>query len=579
MNSDRTTIQAIKERIDTVSVISRYVSLSKAGSSYKGRCPFHKDKTPSFVVSAEKGVWHCFGCGEGGDLFTFVMKIERVSFREALEQLAEEAGVEIGRVEGGEREELRKLTSEVADYFHRNLSDKADARKAREYLIERGYPEEIWDKFGFGYALSGWDDLKKQFASSYDINDLLRLGILSKGKGRVYDRFRDRLIFPIYDLSGRPIAFGGRAFEGQPKYLNSPQNPLFDKGRQLYGLSWARDKITSTNSAILVEGYTDVLSLHIAGIENTVGSMGTALTQRQADLIARFAGQVAIVYDRDSAGQAASLRGMQILRNSGLQVNVALLPEEDEFSEDPDSFVSKYGSERMQEIIDQAVPFHLFFVRSLAKRFDLSTIIGKEKALEEGRTFYQGIASLPLRQEIAKQIAERLNLSFEEVKTNLSRVRRRTRKVPKEEVEHEWDPEQVILCLLLRGEIGWSRVAALISPEDFSADNRAIAEAIASAPDNSELSSISDQLDEDATRKASYLSLAPVKFSDVDKALEDALRRMVELPNIEEKQSQLREKIRECEQAGDHDRLDELQKAYRELVAKKLARRGSDGKR
>jgi len=396
-----------------------------------------------------------------------------------------------------------------------------------------------------------------------------------KREDKCYDRFRDRVIFPIYDLSGRPIAFGGRAFDGEPKYLNSSQNPLFDKGRQLYGLLWAREEISACRLAILVEGYTDVISVSIAGIKNVVGSMGTALTQRQADLLARFADEVVIAYDRDAAGGAASLRGMRILRNSGLNVRVAELP----MGEDPDSFVRHEGAESMRAVVDQSTPFHHFFIRSLKLRHDLSTIAGKEGALEESRAFYQGIVSLPLRQEITKLLAEDLQLPVDELRQDLSRTRPHKR-VARETSEkgQGWNEEEVILCLLLRKEVLWSQVAELATPDDFSPQYKRIAEVFANAGESSDPSNLMEELDEEQARKASYLALAPIVFSDAKKALQDALLRLVRLPNIEKQLSELRQEIKLAEESGDHSKIDLLQRAYRDLVAKKLLRRGTCGK-
>ncbi len=574
MRKEHADAQAIKDRIDIVSVISRYLTLTRAGASYKGHCPFHKDDTPSFIVSPEKGLWHCFGCGEGGDVFAFLMKIEKLSFPEAAERLATEVGLSLNRREDGEREKLRAINSEIAAYFSANLADSAAGRRGREYLISRGYEEETWEQFGLGYALPGWEHLKKRFAKRYGEKLLLDLGLLVAGKDSPYDRFRDRVIFPIYDLAGQPIAFGGRAFEGEPKYLNSPKTALFDKGRHLYGLSWAREALREQHTAILVEGYTDVLSLHRAGVTHAVGSMGTALTQRQADLLARFAEEVVIVYDRDAAGGAASLRGMQILRNSGLSVRIATLPEGD----DPDSLVRRDGAQRFLEIVDQAIPFHLSYLASLKERHDLTTVAGKEKALTEARPFYQGIASLPLRQEIANRLSALLELPVEGVIADLAtgRVKRK----PLEEVnrtEERQGPQELILSLLLRKEVEWKRVRDLISMEDFSEQYRPIVKELALEDEPFDLSSFLLRLGEESKRRVSSLVFAELTFTDVDKALQDALTKLVKRPAIERKLAALREELREVEKKGDHERLDELQRAYSILVTERLSRRGING--
>ncbi|MCD6495126.1 DNA primase [Candidatus Bipolaricaulota bacterium] len=579
MSAERADVQQIKDRIDIVAVISRYVTLTKAGSNYKGRCPFHKDDTPSFSVSPEKGLWHCFGCGAGGDVIGFVMKIENISFVEAAERLATEAGLSFTSHKGDDsRDELYEISIAVSRWYADNLANSVAGRRGREYLIKRGYPEETWERFGLGYALPGWDHLRKRFSAKYGIKPLIDLGLLvRKDEGTTYDRFRDRVIFPILDLSGRPIAFGGRSFDGQPKYLNSPKTVLFDKGNHLYGLSWARESMQKEQSAVLVEGYTDVISLHVAGITNAVGSMGTSLTQGQAHLLSRFVKEVVISYDRDTAGGIASLRGMQILRNHGLSVRVVRLPEGD----DPDSLVRREGAERMHQLIDAAAPFHVFYIESLKERHNMSTIGGKEAVLEEARPFFQGIRSLPLRQEITTRLAELLDLPFEGLMRELARggsQRRREADIEEEEERH-WDPQRIILSLLLRGEVSWERVAALVSADDFAPRYRPIVERVSQTRGQVDVSSMTTFLDEDSAREVSYLTLSEPLWSDVEKALQDALDRLVELPEIEKKLRDLRGKMEDAERSGDRRHLDELQRAYSALVAQRLSRRKRDGKK
>ncbi len=569
--ADRADIEAIKSRLDIVSVLSRYMTLTKSGARYKGRCPFHKDDTPSLYVDPEKGLWHCFGCGAGGDMFGFVMKIERISFPEALDRLAAEAGIKLSHRGDGARSKLYAITAEAARYFVDNLHHPRVGTRARDYLEQRGYPPPVWAKYGLGYAVDSWDAFKSRFAPRYGVPVLVDLGFLVTGKqGSVYDRFRDRVIFPIYDLSGRPIAFGGRAFTGEPKYLNSPQTPVFDKGRNLYGLSWARDAISAAGEAILVEGYTDVLSLHAAGIENVVGSMGTALTRGQADLLARFTKRVVIAYDRDSAGSAASVRGMGILRNAGIAVRVAQFPA----GEDPDSYVRSAGPDGVRAVIAAAVPFHLFFLRALAARYDLTTVTGKEEALAEARSFYQGLHSLPLRHEVARQLGELIDLPADMVERDLSRrsaARRDTTPVSRERIT--WGKEEVILALLLQGKTRWEEVGRIAGPADFSPPYRAVAEAIAAHGDPIDVAEIVLDLDEDAVQLVSKLVIAPVVFSNTDKALRDALARLVRLPRIERRLAQLREEIKQAEANGDREKINELQQAYRALVVEKVTRR------
>ena len=581
MASSKEDVQRIKERIDIVALISRYLSLTKSGENFKGRCPFHKDNSPSLTVNREKGLWHCFGCGEGGDLFAFLMKIERITFPEALQRLAQEAGVSLASRGDGLAEKLRIVSADAASYFRENLIKGPPGEKAREYLISRGYGPETWEKFGFGYSLPGWDDLKKRLSKKHGLKALTELGLVVESKGRVYDRFRDRVIFPISDLGGRTIAFGGRAFQGEPKYLNSPKTPLFDKGRNLYGLSWARESFSLERTAILVEGYTDVVSFHLAGITNAVGSMGTALTQGQADLLSRFVENVVIAYDQDAAGGAASLRGMRILRNSGLEVRVARLPSGD----DPDSLVRREGAGGALAVMNAAIPFHLFFIESLKERFDVSTLEGKERALDDAREFYQGITSLPLREEIASLLSELLGLPLDGVRQDLGRRERSGRREEERVAGNGWGAEEVILALLLRGETSWDRVSAIAPAERFSQGNRPIAEAIAATTGPLDLSVLVQSLDEESSRRASYMALAPLRFSDAEKALRDALIGLIELPEIDKELARLRAETKTYAEAGDTGKVDELQRSYSSLIAKKSAlvaqkhpRRGRDGK-
>ncbi len=581
----RQDIQAIKERIDMVALVSRYVSLVKAGSGYKGRCPFHKDDTPSFVVSPEKGLWHCFGCGEGGDVVGFLMKIERLTFIEAAKRLAEEAGVDFASSDDGEREAMRRMVAAVAESFAENLANAREGRKARAYFESRGFDEAAWKRFGLGYALPGWDHVKRAFGGRYGIDKLVLLGLLVEGEKGTYDRFRDRTIFPIYDLSGRPIAFGGRAFGDEPpKYLNSPTTPLFDKGRHLYGLSWAREAVRAAKSAILVEGYTDVLTLHQAGIENTVGSMGTALTQSQADLLGRFVEEVVIAYDRDAAGSAASVRGMQILRNSGLAVRVAQLPE----GEDPDSLVRTSGADAMRQVVARAAPFHRFYLQMLVAVHDPTTVTGKERILSEARDFYRGVRSLPLQQEIARGIAELVDLPFEGVMRALAGRRERVIADESEAAAptRRFGEEEILLSLLLRGDIGWGRIAAVAGPEDFSLPYRPIAEALANAGESPIISELIEGLEEDAARRARELGLTENVFDqDTDRAVQDALDRLVRIPALDRKLAELDREIRSSAEAKDWDRWEALTREQharmlekRSLVSEKIARRGMHGR-
>jgi DNA primase len=571
MKGSRADVQAIKERVDVIDLISRYVSLSKSGANFKGRCPFHKDDTPSMVVNAEKGLWHCFGCGEGGDVIAFLMKIERLSFIEAVKRLAAEVGMSFEASEDGERQKLRQITAEAAEYFAANLTGNAVGQKARAYLLERGYDQASWTRYGLGYALPGWDNLKRRFGPRHGEATLVELGLLVRGDENTYDRFRDRTIFSIHDLSGRPIAFGGRAFDGEPKYLNSPKTPLFDKGRLLYGLLWAREAMAATRTAVLVEGYTDVLTLHQAGLTNCVGSMGTSLTQGQADLLKRFVDDVVISYDQDAAGGAAAIRGMQILRNAGLGVRVVQLPS----GEDPDGLVRREGAEAMETAIEAAVPFHRFFVDRVLAEHDPSTVRGKERILDAVREFYQAVRVPALREELERHLADVLDLSVESVRRELPR-RREVHWSDRDAqgAVETWGEEEVLLALLLRGDITWDRISEVATPESFSEENRPIVEALSSGV--AEMTALVDHLDEESSRRASYYALAPVRFSDTDKAVRDALAKLVPLPGVERGLRDLTRELEEAAEVGDWERWNRLMEKKIVLKTKELTAKGDE---
>ncbi|RME42155.1 MAG: DNA primase, partial [Chloroflexi bacterium] len=322
-------IDQVKERLDLVDVVSGYVALKKAGQNFKGLCPFHAEKTPSFVVFPETQTWHCFGaCSTGGDVFTFIERIEGLDFAGALRMLAERAGVELAprsqadieRTEALDR--LREVNAAAARYFHHLLVNNPAGQVAREYLQNRGLPPDAWETFELGYALNEWDALIAYLTTQrhYTLDDLVAAGLVSERRDGTgyYDRFRGRLMFPIRDVAGDVIGFGARALtpDDMPKYLNSPQTPLFDKSHVLYGIDRARQAIRQEQQAVIVEGYTDVISAHIHGFENVVASLGTALTEAQLRLLKRYTRRFILALDADTAGSQATLRGLEVAKEA-----------------------------------------------------------------------------------------------------------------------------------------------------------------------------------------------------------------------------------------------------------------------
>ncbi len=348
-------IQQIKEENDIVDVISENVRLKRAGRNYSGLCPFHNEKSPSFSVSPDKQIYKCFGCGEAGNVITYVMKTKSLNFVEAVELLAKRANIDfnINKNSGyDKRELLYNLNVDSARFYFNNLMAN---KKAKEYFLSRGLKESTIKKFGLGYSLDSWRStlnfLKKK---GYKEEQLLENGLIIKSeKGNYYDRFRNRVMFPVFDYRGKVIGFGGRVLDdSKPKYLNSPEGPIFTKGTQLYALNFAIKNLKDEKTLIVVEGYMDCISLHQYGINNAVASLGTALTLDQAKLIKRFADKVIISYDADVAGQMATLRGLEVLRKTGLDVRVLTVPE----GKDPDEFIRFKGKEAFQELIKKALP-------------------------------------------------------------------------------------------------------------------------------------------------------------------------------------------------------------------------------
>ena len=457
-------VDEIKERLDIVEVVSSYVPLKKAGRNYKGLCPFHVEKTPSFVVFPETQTWHCFGaCGSGGDVFTFIMKQENVDFAEALRLLAAKAGVDLeprtpaASAEEKRHQRLLEVMSAAAGYYHRLLlSDEGE--QAREYLAQRGLTMETVELFQLGYAPDGWEMLLRHLrGQGYALGELEAAGlIIARTDGTYYDRFRDRLVIPIRDLRGRPIAFGARLLPGkqeqgdrqQPKYINSPQTLLFDKSRELFGLYEARRAIRAADAAIIVEGYMDVLTAHQHGIGNVVATMGTALTERQLKRLKRYTSHFILALDADAAGRAATLRGVQQAREAldrtwvptptagGLirfegrldaELRILTLPP----GQDPDEVI-RADPERWAQLVAEAQPVVDYFLQLVTAELDLSTGKGKAEAVRRLAPLIREIADEVERAHYVQKLARLVQVDEQIVHSQVLQptARRRRRRAP-----------------------------------------------------------------------------------------------------------------------------------------------------
>ncbi len=383
----------VKNKLMVVDVVGESVSLKKAGTTYKGLCPFHGEKTPSFVVTPQRETWHCFGCGLGGDIFSFVMQRDGVTFPEALRTLAQRAGVEIDertKREDAHKARLRQVLDSAIAFYHAVLTNSKAGTSALEYLHERGFTDETIATYQLGWAPGGWDQMTRALATKRDVRpeELVEVGLASprqSGRGGVYDKFRARVIFPIRDQNGHAVGMGGRLLEGDgPKYLNSPATPLFDKSRTLYPIDKAKGPIRKAGQAVIVEGYTDALMAHQAGFDNVVASLGTALTPGQVALITRYASRIALAYDVDAAGEKAGTLGVTSLAGligqlqgdtSGVKledVRVVRLPD----GKDPDEVVRESPA-AWEAAIAKAKPLVEYLIDHHAGRFDLKTSSGR----------------------------------------------------------------------------------------------------------------------------------------------------------------------------------------------------------
>ena len=374
-------VERIKSDIDILDLISEYVTLKRAGKDFIGLCPFHREKTPSFTVVPSKEFYYCFGCGASGNVVNFIMRHENLDYPDALRFLAKRAGVTIP--ETGSADSGTNRMYQACEYAHNLFIKNLRNSTAYEYIKARGVSDDIIKELGIGYAVPGWDNLygaltKDKLAPV----DFEKAGLLVKSEKRsgYYDKFRNRLIFPIKNISGRVIAFGGRALSDEegPKYLNSPETQIYHKGSILYGLNWAKNDIRAAVKAIICEGYFDYVSLYQAGIKNIVAVSGTGFTANQGSLLARFCSEVVLLYDADSAGLKATFRAVDILYNSGLEPYVVRLPK----GKDPDEFIKDYGAEELKKLIDGAVSYLEFVKQSLPDKFNRLTISRQEKIIK-----------------------------------------------------------------------------------------------------------------------------------------------------------------------------------------------------
>lgn len=412
-------LERVKQAVDIVEVISTHTDLRRQGTRWVGLCPFHEERTPSFSVDAQEKLYHCFGCGVGGDTIKFVEEKEGLGFAEAVELLADRYGVELEREREDPRAEARRqqrrrlseLLDRTASFYAAYLWDSEEARKAREYLVQRGLGEEVLRAFDVGYAPSAWDKvLLRGQRAGFKVEELRGVGLVQRGKGGgEYDRFRSRIMFPIRDRRGRTLGFGGRAMRSDQgaKYVNTAETDFFHKSTMLYGIDRAKGAIAKAGRAVVVEGYTDVLALHQAGIEEAVAVMGTAITEEQVASLSGMVDEVVLALDADAAGQEAMLRAQRVAAGRKMRLRVAAMPA----GEDPaEMMAADGGPERFRALLDGAVELTAFQVGLVLDRTDTASPAERDRALGEVAPILAGLGESASRDDLVRQVAERLDL-------------------------------------------------------------------------------------------------------------------------------------------------------------------------
>lgn len=582
-------IDEIRNSNDIVDIISQYVILKRSGRNFFGLCPFHKEKTPSFSVSPDKQIFHCFGCGAGGNVIHFISKIENVDFKESLEILADRAGIKLPTLENNvdsKRLELKEKVYEinklVAMYYHETLY-KPQAKPAQEYVKKRKLDNKALKEFCIGYAENANVLYKLLKEKGFTEEEILASDLVIKKGNNYVDRFKNRLIFPIQDIRNRFIAFGGRVLDNSlPKYINSPENIVYSKARNLYGLNVAKN--TKTRKLIIVEGYMDTVSLHQRGINNVVASCGTALTEAQGRLLRKYAEKVIISYDSDSAGQAATLRGLEILNNLGCDIRILQM----EGAKDPDEYVIKYGNGRFNDLVENAISLVEFKIKVLKKGLNIENTNDKIKFMNEIAKILGGVDN-KIEQEIyIDKISSDYNISKEAIYAQINKneysnnkgakilesssIRKPTIKRQEKEINPELEKrENIIISLLIDGgEEVYNKIKDIINPNDFKSEaNQKIMRRLYEEFEkgNSNINSLVDMFadDEQVVNALTGIMADDYEIEDNKKALDDVINNYQK----EKLMARRNEIIQSLNNANlDKEKANELEKELHTLIIK-----------
>ncbi|WP_286680257.1 DNA primase [Tepidanaerobacter sp. EBM-49] len=585
-------IKEVQNAADIVAVVSEYVSLKKQGENYKGLCPFHDEKTPSFSVNGEKQLFYCFGCGAGGNVFNFVMKKENLSFPEAVRYLADKFNVRLPHDMNQEfSEEFRtkreyfSINRLAAKYYNYCLLHTSEGKNAINYLKKRGIRDETIEKFCIGYAPKSWNSLIKFYKSkgiSAEALEKIGLAIPRKDKKGFYDRFRNRIIFPIEDITRNIIGFGGRALdESLPKYLNSPETPLFSKGDNLYALS--KIKKDPSLDVIIVEGYMDCIMLHQHGFENAVASLGTALTKNQAKLLKKYTNSVILSYDGDAAGEAATVRGMEVLAQEGLYVKVLALPE----GKDPDEIVSIYGPDYFRGLLNNAEDLINYKLTLAKKGININNSEEKLKFIERAIEILSAVDSEPELEIYARKLASEIGISAGSIIKEAKGKRKKSAqamsragsregltgsnnfvlsKAPAISGVHK--AERKLLKFMLESDNRmWKNLGEKIEPRFFTNKNtKKIAEIIFEMVNKNQevnASDIFNYLDEEEGAELSAILFENL-ISD-DKEIINSLVVKIKQGYLKKAISQVRREIKEAEMLGQREEINSLLNTYQQL--------------
>ncbi|MFA5866448.1 MAG: DNA primase [Actinomycetota bacterium] len=586
-------IDEVRQRADIVDIISAQVQLKKAGRTFKGLCPFHDEKTPSFVVNPDRQTYHCFGCGEGGNVISFVMKTENLDFPEAVKTLADRVGYTLHFVEGtpgrkaDEGKQARTYAANAAALaFFSGALKKPSGKKALGYLAGRGFGPSVIDRFKLGFAPDEWEAFAKfAAAKGFKTNELMDAGLVvrsEKNPDRAYDRFRGRVIFPILDLTDKIIGFGGRIIEeGTPKYLNSPETPVFHKSRALYALNWSKDSIKKEKEAIIVEGYTDVIALMDKGVENVVATLGTALGADHLKLLARYTHRVVFVFDADEAGRKAAERGLDLMRefylgpefrrfaelteSRHLDMFVAALPP----GSDPAEFVTEKGAEEFKALIKSAKPLVDFCLNSVFVGADTKTVAGMQKTAARAMEIIAVLPSPVAREEYLKRVADFLGLSYESLFDEFKKYSRQKEPVRGQApaaTPAKRDParnvEREVLKLTLQYPERSGQILENLSAEHFShPDLRSVYELIKeeyAGQGGVDAGRLVGRLSDEGDRQTvTALSTEDIKTNDIERFSADIMMRIKEF-EIARRINTLKAEMQKVDSALDAARHDEL---------------------